>query len=190
MNIGALPVPTSPVSQTGRSLVPASQLDISHHVSEESNPIQTPLDNAPNALAATPTRSGFLRRTSKILFGGTGPREQEESNVTERPAKKPRNLPRGRGRPPSTLPCADRRPMVARLQAMHTKRGNETERTMPNYYGTPEKPGSLRNSTEFAERKASWQCFGCTPEQRQAQGPILHWETVGVQTTRAGCIRS
>jgi hypothetical protein len=52
MNIGASPVPTSPVSQpdseTGRSLVPASQLDMSHHVSEELVPIQTLLDNAPN----------------------------------------------------------------------------------------------------------------------------------------------
>jgi hypothetical protein len=26
----------------------------------------------------------------------------------------------------------------------------------------------------FAERKASRQCFGCTPEQRRAQGTILH----------------
>ena len=81
-----------------------------------------------------------------------------------------------RGAPSSTLPPADRRAMVAHLQAMHTKRGNETERTMPRYYGTPEKPESLRNATEFAERKASRQCFGCTPEQRQAQGPIPHWE--------------
>jgi hypothetical protein len=78
--------------------------------------------------------------------------------------------------PPSTLPSADRRAMVARLQAMHTKRGNETDRPMPRYYGTPEKPESLRNATEFAERKASRQCFGCTPEQRQAQGTIPHWE--------------
>ena len=31
MNIGASPVPTSPVSHSGRSLVPASQLDMSHH---------------------------------------------------------------------------------------------------------------------------------------------------------------
>jgi hypothetical protein len=34
MIIGVSPVPTSPVSQTGRSLVPASQLDTSHHVSD------------------------------------------------------------------------------------------------------------------------------------------------------------
>ena len=84
MNIGASPVPTSPLSQTGRSLVPTSQLDMSHHVSEELVPVPTPLDNAPNALAATPTRSGFIERTSRMLFGGTGPRQQEESNVTER----------------------------------------------------------------------------------------------------------
>jgi hypothetical protein len=84
MNIGTSPVPTSPVSHSGRSLVPTSQLDISHHVSEDLVPVQTPLDNAPNALAATPTRSGFLERTSRMLFGGTGPRQQEESNVTER----------------------------------------------------------------------------------------------------------
>jgi hypothetical protein len=31
MNCIASPMPTSPVSQTGISLVPASQLDISHH---------------------------------------------------------------------------------------------------------------------------------------------------------------
>jgi hypothetical protein len=31
MNVGASPVPTSPVSHSGRSLVPTSQLDISHH---------------------------------------------------------------------------------------------------------------------------------------------------------------
>jgi hypothetical protein len=86
MNIGASPVPTSPVSHSGRSLVPTSQLDtgISHHVSEDLVPVQTPLENAPNALAATLTRSGFLERTSRMLFGGTGPRQQEESNVTER----------------------------------------------------------------------------------------------------------
>ena len=57
---------------------------MSHHVSEEIVPVPTPSDNAPNALAATPTRSGFLERTSRMLFGGTGPRQQEESNVTER----------------------------------------------------------------------------------------------------------
>ena len=75
-----------------------------------------------------------------------------------------------------TVPSADRRAVVARLLAMHTKRGNETDRTAPKYYGTPEKPESLRNATEFAERKASRQCFGCTPEQREAQGTIPHWE--------------
>jgi hypothetical protein len=83
---------------------------------------------------------------------------------------------RTRETPPSTVPSADRRAVVARLQAMHTKRGNETDRTAPRYYGTPEKPESLRNATEFAERKASRQCFGCTPEQREAQGTIPHWE--------------
>jgi hypothetical protein len=77
---------------------------------------------------------------------------------------------------PSTLPSADRRAMVARLQAVHTKRGNDADRAMPRYYGTLEKPELLRNAAEFAERKASRQCFGCTPEQRRAQGPIPHWE--------------
>ena len=69
MNIGASPVPTSPVSHSGRSLVPASQLDISHHVSEELVPVQTPLDKTPKALAATPTRSGFLEKSSSMIYG-------------------------------------------------------------------------------------------------------------------------
>jgi hypothetical protein len=104
-----------------------------------------------------------LGASASRAAGSTG------NNTTEPPTTT-------RETPPSTLPSADRRAMVARLQAMYTKRGNETDRPMPRYYGTPAKPESLRNATEFAERKASQQCFGCTPEQRQAQGTIPHWE--------------
>ena len=42
------------------------------------------MDNAPHAQNATPARSGLLTRTSRLTFGGTGPQQQEESNVTER----------------------------------------------------------------------------------------------------------
>jgi hypothetical protein len=78
--------------------------------------------------------------------------------------------------PPSTPPSADRRAMVARLQAVHTKCRNDTDRAMQRYYCTQEEPELLRNAAEFAERKASRQCFGCTQEQRRAQGTIQHWE--------------
>ena len=84
MNIGIPSIPASPVSQTGGSLVPALQLDISHYVIEELVTVPTPLDNAPHAQSATPARSGLLARTSRLIFGDTGPRQQEESNVTER----------------------------------------------------------------------------------------------------------
>jgi hypothetical protein len=84
MNIGIPSIPTSPVSQTGSSLVPAPQLDISRYVSEELVLVPTPLDNAPHTQSATPARSGLLARTSRLIFGGTGSRQQEESKVTER----------------------------------------------------------------------------------------------------------
>ena len=32
-----------------------------------------------------------------------------------------------------------------------------------------------RNEIEFDERRANRTCFGCTLEQRKAQGPIPHW---------------
>lgn len=66
--------------------------------------------------------------------------------------------------------------MVARLQAQHTARGNDNDRALPQYYGTKEKPELHRNAAEFAMRKASQQCFACTPEQLAAQGRIPHWE--------------
>ena len=79
------------------------------------------------------------------------------------------------GAPPSSAPPADRAAVVARLQAQHTARGSDTEKPPPRYYGTPECPDLTRNAKAFAERKASLACFGCTPAQLEAQGPIPHW---------------
>ena len=79
------------------------------------------------------------------------------------------------GTPISSAPPVDRAAVVARLQAQHTARGNDTEKPPPRYYGTAECPDLPRNATMFAERKASRACFGCTPAQLTAQGPIPHW---------------
>ena len=79
------------------------------------------------------------------------------------------------GTPISSAPPVDRVAVVARLQAQHTARGNDTEKPPPRYYGTAECPDLPRNATMFAERKASRACFGCTPAQLTAQGPIPHW---------------
>ena len=87
----------------------------------------------------------------------------------------PPTPPPAGGTPPSSTPLADRVAVVARLQAMHIARGN-AERAPPRYYGTQAHPDLPRNAAVFAERKTSRQCFGCTPEQLMAQGPIPHWE--------------
>jgi hypothetical protein len=66
--------------------------------------------------------------------------------------------------------------VVARLQAHHKERGDDTARSAPLYYGTAKHPESIRNAAAFAERKTAQWCFGCTPKQLAAQGPIPHWE--------------
>jgi hypothetical protein len=66
--------------------------------------------------------------------------------------------------------------VVARLQAHHKERGDDTARSAPLYYGTARHPESIRNAAAFAERKTAQWCFGCTPKQLAAQGPIPHWE--------------
>jgi hypothetical protein len=85
-------------------------------------------------------------------------------------------IPPAGGRPPTSAPPADRAATVAHLQAQHTARGNDTNRDAPRYYGTKAHPDTIRNAAVLAERKASRQCFGCTPEQLAAQGSIPHWE--------------
>jgi len=70
-------------------------------------------------------------------------------------------------------PPGDRAAVVAILQAQHTARGDDTDRSPPRYYGTA-RPDLIRNAAAFAERKASRQCFGCTPAQLAAQGTIPH----------------
>ncbi len=79
------------------------------------------------------------------------------------------------GAPPSSATPADRG-AVARLQAQHMARGNDTDKAPPRCYGTQACPDLPRNAQVFAERKASRACFGCTPAQLEAQGPILHWQ--------------
>ena len=85
--------------------------------------------------------------------------------------------PPSEGAPPSSPAAtpADRAAVVARLQAQHMARGSDTEKPPPRYYGTPECPDLSRNAKVFAERRASRACFGCTPAQLEAQGPIPHW---------------
>jgi hypothetical protein len=81
--------------------------------------------------------------------------------------------------PPSSVDrkaVADRAAVVALLQAHHEERGNDTARPAPRYYGTTKNPELTRNAAAFAERKAARWCFGCTPAQLAAQGPIPHWE--------------
>ena len=78
--------------------------------------------------------------------------------------------------PPSSATPADRGAVVARLQAQHMACWNDTDKPPPRYYGTPECPDLPRNASEFAERKASRACFGGTPAQLKAQGPLLHWQ--------------
>ena len=49
----------------------------------------------------------------------------------------------------------------------------------PRYHGPRQGDNAEfipRNAATFAERKANRACFGCTPEQLAAQGPISHWE--------------
>ena len=70
----------------------------------------------------------------------------------------------------------DRAAVVLRLQAQHTARAADTEKPPPRYYGTATHPDLQRNTTTFAERKASGACFGCTPAQLAAQGAIPHWQ--------------
>ena len=97
-----LELPIAPVS-------PVSQLDISHHVTEDL--VSTPEDNAPPALdIATPARHGILAR----LFGSNGPRRQPEQDVqiTER-----RQGP-GRDAVPSS-PREEQR--LLQLQIIHTE---------------------------------------------------------------------
>ena len=62
------------------------------------------------------------------------------------------------------------------LKAQHAKRGQDTGKTPPRYYGTVEDPDVTRNAATFAERKAWRACYGCTPAQFAAQGAIPHWE--------------
>jgi hypothetical protein len=80
------------------------------------------------------------------------------------------------GAPPSSAYPADRGAVVARLQAQYMPRRNDSDKPPPRYYGTQACPDLPRNAREFAERKASRACFGCTPAQLEAQGPILHWQ--------------
>ncbi len=49
------------------------------------------------------------------------------------------------------------------------------------------------NAQVFAERKASRACFGCTPAQLEAQGPIPHCKYHGQDASEAvewQCLRS
>jgi hypothetical protein len=85
-------------------------------------------------------------------------------------AASPLTPPSG-GAAPSSAPSVDRAAVVARLQAQHEARGNDKDRAAPRYFGTD----VPRNEIEFDERKANRTCFGCTLEQRKAQGPIPHW---------------
>ena len=103
----------------------------------------------------------------------SGPSSARAAATTGSDAEEP---PPAGGPPPSPAPFIARAAVVARLQAQHTARGNDTDRPPPRYYGTPELPELARNTATFAERKASRQCFGCTPAQLAAQGPIPHWE--------------
>ena len=80
------------------------------------------------------------------------------------------------GPPPFPAPLMNRAAVVARLEAQHTTRGNDTDRPPPRYYGTHDFPELARNAATFTARKASRQCFGCTPAQLAAQGSIPHWE--------------
>jgi hypothetical protein len=88
-------------------------------------------------------------------------------------AAAPLNPPSG-GAAPSSAPSVDRAAVVARLQAQHAARGSDKDKPAPWYFGTPENPAGPRNEIEFDERKANWTCFGCTLEQRKAQGAIPH----------------
>ena len=84
--------------------------------------------------------------------------------------------------PAATLPslpapsAADRKAVVLTLKAQHTKRGQDTDKPPPRYYGTVEDPDGTRNAATFAERRALRACYGCTPAQFAAQGAIPHWE--------------
>jgi hypothetical protein len=69
----------------------------------------------------------------------------------------------------------DQAAVVARLLAHHATRENDKDKPAPRYLGTPENPDLPRNQIEFDERKDVRACFGCTPEQRKAQGAIPHW---------------
>jgi hypothetical protein len=79
------------------------------------------------------------------------------------------------GAPLPAAPPGDRAAVVAILQAQHTARGDDTDRSPPRYYGTAARPDLIRNAATFTERKTSRQCFGCTPAQLAAQGTIPHW---------------
>ena len=134
-----------------------------------------------------PTREAFFaaRREHRRNFlneqgpATTGDRSLGSSSAraavsTGNDTAEPPTPPSG-GAPPSSAPPADRAAVVARLQAQHTARGSDTVKPPPRYYGTPECPDVPRNTQAFAERKASLACFGCTPAQLEAQGPIPHW---------------
>jgi hypothetical protein len=101
----------------------------------------------------------------------SGPSSARAAASTGSDAEPP---PPAGGAPPSPPPF--RAAVVARLQEQHTTRGNDLARPAPRYYGTQELPELARNAAAFAERKASGWCFGCTPEQLAAQGPISHWD--------------
>jgi hypothetical protein len=83
--------------------------------------------------------------------------------------------------PVDRVAVTDRAAVVARLQANHTERGNDTTRPAPLYFGTA--PGFdpqdlIRNAAAFAERQDAGRCCGCTPAQLAAQGPRVHWKCI------------
>ena len=68
--------------------------------------------------------------------------------------------------------------MVLALKA-HWDNRRTRERPPPPYHGPRQGDNTellSRNAATFAERQANQACFGCTPAQLAAQGPIPHWD--------------
>jgi hypothetical protein len=131
----------------------------------------------------SPTREAFFATRREHLRNflneqgpaTTGDRSARAAVSTGNDATAPSSPP-AVGQQPSSAHHVDRAAVVARLQAQHTSRGSETASAAPLYYGTKDRPDLLRNAAAFAERKAARACFGCTPAQLAAQGPIMHWD--------------
>ena len=67
------------------------------------------------------------------------------------------------------------------VKALKADWGNRQKRegTPQRYHGPRQGENSeflSHNAATFAERIKTRSCFGCTPEQAAAQGPIPHWE--------------